>query len=138
MTTFAQIRDLVREQIAMVSDSARRRALEALVLDEPRLEERPWDYGKPGEHLPYWVVAEEPGRGIILVYCDEGFGPEFPWGFLFTGDARWSSLGMDSQWAWYLEEAFVRAGLWPDGLGDDEVLHLPPEERFRTDRGAEA
>ena len=90
-------------------------------------------YGEPGERYPYWVVAESIERGIILVHCAQGFGPEFPWGFLITGaptSAERTTLGMDSQWNWYLEEAFVRSGLWPGRLARNEPIHLPPAERF--------
>ena len=132
------VRSLVREQVAMISDSRRRAALQELLLDEPRQEVRSWDYGESEERYAYWVVADAPQQRIILVYCDQGFGPEFPWGFLFTDDPEYESLGMDAQWNWYLEEAFVRSGLWPDGLGDDEVLHLSPEERFGRSRRGEA
>jgi hypothetical protein len=109
----------VARELATVRDVARRDALRAMLLAEPRQEERDWSYGAPGERFPYWVVAEAPERGIILVYCEQGFGPEFPWGFLFIdapGDVtRYGrTLGMDAQWSWYLEEAFVRSGLWPE------------------------
>ena len=119
----------------MVTDAGRREALRALLVREPRREVRDWGYGVRGDRFPYWVVAEAPERGIILVYCEQGFGPEFPWGFLFT-DAPGEStregrtLGMDAQWNCYLDEAFVRSGLSPSPLGEDEPLHLPPEERF--------
>jgi hypothetical protein len=81
-------------------------------LVEPRVETRAWDYGTTGEQFPFWIVAESATRATILVYCEQGFGPEQPWGFLFTDDPDYRSLGMDSQWCWYLEEAFVRSGLW--------------------------
>jgi hypothetical protein len=135
MADLEEVRGLVAQQLATVSDAGRRDALRALLLAEPRREERTWSYGAPGERIPYWVVAEAPERGIILAYCEQGFGPEFPWGFLFL-DAPGEvthygrTLGMDAQWNWYLEEAFVRSGLWPGELGPDEPLHLPPEERF--------
>jgi len=130
-----RVKALVAQELSTVSDPYRREALGALLLPEPRHEERDWDYGAPGERYPYWVVAEAPERGIILVYCEQGFGPEFPWGFLFTDPTgqlapEELTLGMDAQWNWYLEEAFVRSGLWPGPLGLDEPLHLPPEERF--------
>lgn len=124
---------LVAEQIAMISDGGRREALRALLLPEPRREERDWDYGASGVRYPYWVVAESVERGIILVHCSEGFGPEFPWGFLFTGapaNAERMTLGMDSQWNWYLEEAFVRSGLWRGRISHAEPINLPPSERF--------
>ena len=101
------MRQLVSRELDLIRAADRRAALEALII-APRLEEREWDYGQPaGQRYPCWVVAE--AQDVILVYCQHGFGPEFPWGFLFK---RESSLGMDSQWCWYLEEAFVQSGLW--------------------------
>jgi hypothetical protein len=71
----------------------------------------------------------------MLVYCDQGFGPGIPWGFLFTRDPMSTTMGMDSQWNWYLEEAFVRSGLWPDGFCDGDAILLSPEQRFHRTRG---
>jgi len=126
-----RIRALVAAELAIVQDAARRTALEALLV-EPRREARDWDYGQPDERYPYWVVAEALGPGVILVHCEHGFGPGMPWGFLFTGEPGLGSLGMDSQWGWYLEEAFVRSGLWtgPVGPPDEEAFHLSPAKRF--------
>jgi hypothetical protein len=110
MTENARIQTLVDAQLALIEDSARREAL-ARFLIPPRQEERDWDYGVEGERYPYWVVAEAPDRGLILVYCEHGFGPDMPWGFLSTDDPDFTSLGMDSQWDRYLEHAFVNCGL---------------------------
>jgi len=139
MVDSRQVKALVAEQLAMIEHAARRDALRALLLPEPRLEVRAWDYGASDERYPYWVVAEARERSILLAYCEQGFGPEFPWGFLFMeNDSRAESLGMDAQWNWYLEEAFVRSGLWPGRLGADEPMHLPPEKRFGSRSRPEA
>src|SRR5690242_14119509 len=74
MADSEQVKALVAEQMAMIQDPARREALRTLLLPEPRQEERAWDYGAPGEHYPYWVVAEAPERGLLFVYCEQGFG----------------------------------------------------------------
>lgn len=127
-----QIRALVADELAIIEENSRREALRSLLV-EPRVEEREWDYGAPNERYAYWVVAEAPARGVILAYCERGFGPEMPWGFLFTDEPEFASLGMDSQWSWYLEEAFVRSGLWTGSVkpGGAEPLHRAPQERFR-------
>jgi hypothetical protein len=122
---------LVGRELALIAQPARRAALERLLVN-PRREARAWDYGEPGEQYPYWVVAEAPGRGLILVYCEHGFGPDMPWGFLPTDEPEFGSLGMDSQWGWYLEEAFVRSGLWGGPTFIDEPWRLSPEARFRS------
>lgn len=133
MADVSEVMALVAEQVEMIADTRRRDALRSLLLPEPRREVRDWDYGASGVRYPYWVVAESVERGIILVHCSEGFGPEFPWGFLFTGapaNAERMTLGMDSQWSWYLEEAFVRSGPWPGRTSQIEPFDLPPSERF--------
>jgi hypothetical protein len=129
MTDSARIQALVAEQLALIEDPGRRGALERLLVP-PRQEWRDWDYGEPGERYPYWVVAEARDRGQILVYCEHGFGPESPWGILSIDEPEDATLGMDSQWNWYLEEAFVRYGLWDGPIRLDEPLHLSPEQRF--------
>jgi len=135
MLTLEQISALVAEQMRMIVRDDRRNALQSLLVP-PRQEIRDWDYGAPAERYPYWVVAESAEPGIILVYCEQGFGPAMPWGFLFTNDPDDVTLGMDTQWSWYLEEAFVRSGLWPHGLCAGDAILLPPERRFQT-RGTE-
>ncbi|HWZ58101.1 MAG TPA: hypothetical protein VNW46_03920 [Gemmatimonadaceae bacterium] len=129
MADSAHIQALVDAQLALMTDGARRDALTRLLVP-PHAQERAWDYGAPGERYPYWVVAEAPERGMILVYSDRGFGPEMPWGFLFTDAPDFATLGMDSQWGWYLEEAFVNSGLWEGETGVDEAYHLSPQDRF--------
>jgi len=130
MVDNARIQALVDAQLALVEDPDRRSALAQLIVP-PRQEEREWDYGAEGERYPYWVVAEAPDRGAILVYCEHGFGPDEPWGFLFTDKPEFTSLGMDSQWGWYLEEVFVRAGLWKGKTSVSDAFHKSPEQRFR-------
>lgn len=122
------LKALVAHELEIIADPGRRRALEAILV-EPVIRERGWDYGEADERYRYWAVAESPEHGgIELAYCERGFGPEFPWGFLFADE---DSLGMDAQWNWYLEEAFVRAGLGGGSrAGMDEAYHLPPEVRF--------
>ena len=125
------VKALVQDQLALIRNEARKRALQAILV-EPRMEDREWDYGEAGERYRYWVVAEESQSGVILVYCEQGFGPESPWGFLLTRDDQETTLGMDSQWNWYLEKAFIRAGLWAGETFRNEPWHLPPEIRFKT------
>lgn len=125
---------LVAEQVALIEHPGRRDLLLRLLV-EPRMETREWDYGVPGERFPYWVVAESPEEGVLLVYCEQGFGPEMPWGWLFTGDPEFATLGMDSQWEWYLEAALIRSRLWRGRWAQDEPSQRPPEQRFGRRRG---
>ena len=133
MADVSEVMALVAEQIAMITDTRRREAVRSLLLPEPRREVRDWGYEASGARYPYWVVAESVERGIILVHCSQGFGPECPWGFLVTGapaNAERVTLGTDAQWCWYLEEAFVCSGLWPGPIAQAEPIDLPPSERF--------
>jgi hypothetical protein len=138
MITREDVKTLVARELGLIEDATRREALRSLLV-EPRVEVRSWDYGAPGQSYAYWVVAEAPTRNIILAYCENGFGPEFPWGVLDVNNPQFMSLGNDAQWNWYLEEAFVRAGLWtgPVKPGLQEAFHLSPEERF-GDSGRDA
>ena len=124
-----RIQDLVAKELGLIEDSQRAASLRTLLVT-PRRDEREWDYGEPGTHYPYWIVAEACDRRILLVYCEHGFGPAMPWGFLFTNDPDAATLGMDSQWSWYLEKAFVRSGLWQGTIRESEPWNLPPDERF--------
>ena len=101
------VQGLVDAQMAIIEDRARREAL-AQLLVPPRLEEREWDYGAPDTRYPYWVVAE---------------APEFV------------TLGMDCQWGWCLEEAFIRSGLWGGATRRDDAFFLSPEQRFTWGEG---
>lgn len=128
MISIDELQLLIARELAWIELPERRAALEA-VLVEPRLEEREWDYGAPGEKCSYWVVAEAPDNRLILVWCDEGFGPTFPWGFLSTIEPHDTSLGMDSQWSCYLEEAFVRSGLSGERRKMLKAWDVAPGER---------
>lgn len=69
-------------------------------LVEPRAEVMDWDYGRPGERFPAWVVLDHSAKsGTEIVFCAEGFGPSRPWGLMIAPGAegrRYS--GMDSGW----------------------------------------
>ena len=61
------VQHLVAEQLAIFHDPTRRAAFVPYLLAEPRLEEREWDYGEPGERYPYWVIAEAPAQRFPTV-----------------------------------------------------------------------
>ena len=75
------------------------------LLVSPRCEIRPWDYG-PVDSYPCWVVGEHPSTNTAFVYCDQGFGPKHPWGLLNLS-GKYSSMGMDSGWFAFLEDAVL-------------------------------
>lgn len=78
---------------------------------KPRLELRPWDYGKVGEKYPCWVALEHQPSNTTIVYCSQGFGPQYPWGLLFISGQH-MSMGMDSQWFTSLEDALRGSIAW--------------------------
>ncbi len=149
--TTRDIASLVRDELARVGDPNRRSALEALLQSPARLS-LAWDYGKEGERFDCWQVGCSPERGVLLVYCERGFGPAFPWGVVFGEEG---SMGMDSQWHSGLEDAAVFAGLLPAPAGyeapgpryadgdapsagtNNAMTHGPPSSTFDAPRAAE-
>lgn len=86
------IKAAIRDELASVSDLRVREHIERLLV-EPRPEMRAWDYGAPGESFLCWMVFEDRGTGIA--YCEQGFGPQNPWGLVFLNGG---SIGMDAGW----------------------------------------
>ena len=76
-----------------------------------RCELRPWDYGKPEEAYPCWIVLEHPASNTAIAYCEVGFGPGSPWGLLFIKGPH-LNMGMDSGWYAYLEDAVRESMAW--------------------------
>lgn len=105
--TGQDIQSLVRGEVARLASPERRARLQSLLM-APVRRSVGWDYGAPGDRFDVWVVGQNATADISLVYADEGFGPIFPWGFVFLAD---DSLGMDSQWHSGLEDAAICAGL---------------------------
>ena len=126
MIDVLSVKALVSHQLAIIENPERREALLRL-LTEPVLEHRAWQYGPVPQRFPCWVVGRAPAEGLAFVYCEHGFGPAFPWGCVEDDSG---GLGMDAQWNWYLEEAFVQSGLWPGPVLASEPYHSPPEKRF--------
>jgi hypothetical protein len=89
----------------------------------PREVTQTWIYGK--EIHRCWIVASDSEDQIV--YCQTGFGPDFPWSCQFPGESR---LGMDSQWCAYLYEAFAPSGMWKGAIPDDFMLMGPGEREI--------
>jgi hypothetical protein len=77
----------------------------------PRSEIRDWDYSPKDAQYECWVCVEDISSKSCVAYCQEGFGPTYPWGLLeLHGDN--ASLGMDAQWYRTLEDAVRAASFW--------------------------
>lgn len=106
METSDQISALVDAQLALFEDARSAEYFRELRVT-PRAEERPWDYGPPGQKYTCWIFFEHRESNTCICYCSEGFGPKCPWGLLcLEGDEQWRSIGMDSGWFVRLEDAF--------------------------------
>jgi hypothetical protein len=100
--TSEDIRKLVDFEMERITDLVVQDALKAILV-HPSFHIRDWDWGKPGEKYPCWMVAEHKESGTGIVYSDFGFGPERPWGLVFLSD---SWFGLDSGWFSNLEDSF--------------------------------
>lgn len=83
-------------EIAAVGDVNVRGSVEAILI-EPVLMSCSWDYGIPGETYSCWKVAEDKGRGVGIVRCEQGFGPQTPWGLVWLHETT-PSMGQDCGW----------------------------------------
>jgi len=104
------IEALVAQQVTRISQPDLVATLCPLLV-RPRCEQRPWDYGAPGQTYPCWVVVEHEPSNTAVVFCESGFGPSYPWGLLFLRGPH-LSMGMDCQWYVSLEEAFRDSKAW--------------------------
>jgi hypothetical protein len=66
---------------------------------------RAWDYGKPGDAYPCWLVLADTSSNAGIAYCESGFGPSTPWG-LVSVQGQHMSMGMDSGWFKYFLDAY--------------------------------
>ncbi|QOV87369.1 hypothetical protein IPV69_13825 [Humisphaera borealis] len=104
---------LINSELSRVCDPAQCGRLQGL-LQPPSLLSLAWDYGRPDERFDCWQVGRSLCGRVLLVYCESGFGPSFPWGFVSAAEG---SMGMDSQWHSGLEDAAIGAGLLPAPAG---------------------
>ena len=88
----------IQKELSTVRDSRVRAHIEQYLV-EPKPMMRLWHYGQPGEKFLCWTVLEHPSSGTGVAYCEQGFGPQHPWGLvLLTGDEQRLSIGQDSEW----------------------------------------
>ena len=108
----SKVTELVEAQVARVTDPKAAVLIRSLLVP-PRCEHRPWDYGAHDTQYPCWIVAEHPPSNTAIAYCEQGFGPSFPWGLLSISGEH-LSMGMDSGWYDSLEDAIRESFAWPE------------------------
>ena len=104
------IKALVTAQLERIPDTACRDHL-ARLLVEPTFVSLAWEYGALGATRLCCVVARLEDGERAVVYCEDGFGPQEPWGAVLLGEA---SMGSDDQWYGSLRDAAVSFGLCDD------------------------
>jgi hypothetical protein len=112
-----QVSALVETELARISDPMTSALIRTLLV-APRCEPRPWDYGAPDTKYPCWIVAEHAPSGTAFAYCEEGFGPSFPWGMLSISGEH-LNMGMDCGWYESLEEVVRESFTWPESRASD-------------------
>ena len=106
--TQAEVAALVEAQLALIQDPRLLDRLQAFLVP-PYPVERAWDYGEPGQTYSCWTVLEHRPSNVGIAYCADGFGD--PWGLVFLSGPH-MSMGMDSGWFAYLEDAFRDTAAW--------------------------
>jgi hypothetical protein len=107
LPSLAELRGLLAAELARIGAPARRARLEGYLV-EPSTRSLAWDYGDEDECIACWIIGCSPDGTIALAYCNNGFGPAFPWGAVIVKEA---GMGHDAQWHSGLEGAAICLGL---------------------------
>lgn len=109
---------LVREDLGDLADPRVLAHLSSLLVIPPQRIILGWDYGKPGEQFPGFLVLDHAASGTGIAYCQHGFGPQNPWGLIFTHRESPPSIGMDDGWyprfldAYFESKAASELDIW--------------------------
>ena len=103
----ATMKALITAQLERIPDTQCRDHL-ARLLVEPNFISLAWEYGALGATRLCCVVARLEDGERAVVYCEDGFGPQEPWGAVLLGEA---SMGDDDQWHGSLHDAALSFGL---------------------------
>jgi hypothetical protein len=116
----ATLNRLVDRELTSVRDPALLDVIRNLRV-EPYVVERDWDYGAPGQQYPCWTVFEHQPSNTGVAYCEQGFGPAYPWGLVFLSGPH-MNIGSDSGWFATIEDAVRESMAWEgDNPPDHEV-----------------
>jgi hypothetical protein len=97
-----EVRTLVEAEVAKFISRDFPNGLKTFLV-KPRLEMRTWDWHEPLKEYQVWIVAESSRFDYGIAFSDYGFGPEYPWGLVFSSH---SNFDADCCWYFSLEEAY--------------------------------
>lgn len=122
------LKTLVGDELAHATDARVTTHIRSLLV-EPTPVLRDWDYGVKGQQYVCWKVLEHDPSNTAIAYCENGFGPEAPWG-LVALEGPHTSMGMDSSWfttflAAYFESVASLLPIWRVFKTDPSGLRLP-------------
>jgi len=103
MKTSDEVARLVEAELRRVRDVEAEMRIRATLV-RPYPVERDWEYGKAGDQVTCWTVAEDVDAGLAIAYSEHGFGPNKPWGLVPL-----SGHEMGRDWFRSLEEAARRS-----------------------------
>jgi len=103
----AEVQALISIEIERISEPTLADVIRTFLVP-PRMELRTWDWSNDYPQLPTWVVAESQRYDYGIVYSDNGFGPDNPWGLVFSSH---TNFGADYCWYSSLESAFLQSRL---------------------------
>ena len=101
------IKNLLDFEIAQIVDSTRRSIALALLIPPKNLS-LAWEYGSPGDRFDCWLIGKSCDDKTGFVFCQEGFGPSYPWGFVALDN---ESMGSDDRWYAGLEDTLIGVGI---------------------------
>ena len=113
----------VAEELERVTDERVRAHVRSLLV-EPAPILRDWNYGEPGEQYACWGVLNHERSNTGIAYCEEGCGPERPWGLVWLSGADRMSIGTDAGWYSTFMDAYFESFAATD---------LPIWRIFKTD-----
>ncbi len=116
-----EVTELLMSELGRIEQDDLVAVVETLQI-EPRKELRDWDYGSLGQQFPCWIVIEDRASNTCIACCEQGFGPEQPWGVLSVDGEEDLSMGMDSQWHSTLEAAVRNCSFWHGENPDEYVV----------------
>jgi hypothetical protein len=95
--TAAVLKQLIAQELGTVADQRVQAHVRSLLV-EPTPILRDWDYGQPRQQYACWGVLNHDPSNTGIAYCEEGFGPQRPWGLVHLSGEDRMSIGMDSGW----------------------------------------